>query len=191
MNIVVYCGSSYGDDPAFGASAHELGEWIASQGHTLVYGGSNSGLMEIVANSALAANGKVIGVEVQILAEKGFAHTGLTKLIMTPNMSVRRKTMLDLGDAYIALPGGMGTLDEISEAAVMKRIGLSNKPCIALNINGYYDPLIELCKRMCDHGFHPAEQRSLIEFATSVAEISKILQPYAGSNTKAHSPQPH
>ena len=139
MNITVYCGSSKGDNPAFETAARELGDWIASAGHSLVYGGSAIGLMGIVAGAALEGGAHVTGVEPRFFLESSIPQHDLPTLIPTDTMSERKAKMIQLGDAFVALPGGIGTLEEITEIMSRIRLRLTTAPCIFLNIDGFYD----------------------------------------------------
>ena len=139
MNITVYLGANEGNAPFFKEAVHELGLWIGTNGNTLVYGGSKSGLMGELAESVLQAGGKVIGVEPQFFIDAGFVYDEITELITTKDMSERKAKMIELGDVFIAFPGGTGTLEEITE--VMSKVSLKHldAPCILYNLNGYYD----------------------------------------------------
>lgn len=175
MNITVYLGADEGKNPVYREKVTELGRWIGENGHTLIYGGSHSGLMGYLADSVLANGGKVIGVEPQFFIDLGFEHEGLTQLIVTRDMSERRAKMLELGDAFIAFPGGTGTLEEISE--VMSKVSLKhlNAPCILYNLNGYYDSLQDMLRRMIEEGFSSQERQSGILFVRSLDEIRAAL----------------
>lgn len=175
MKITVYLGASEGRDPALRRAVQELGSWIGASGHGLVYGGSRSGLMGAIADSVLAAGGTVTGVEPKIFLESELQHNGLTKLIETEDMSERKKTMIELGDAFIAFPGGTGTLEEITE--IMSKVSLKqlDAPCILYNLNGYYDPLQELLHRMIEMGLSSKERQQGIFFARDLSQIRQIL----------------
>lgn len=175
MNITVYLGANAGNDPALAQATAELGRWIGESGNTLVYGGSESGLMGVLAKSALAAGGKAIGVEPQFFIDEGYEFDGLTELIVTRDMSERKAKMIELGEAFIALPGGTGTLEEITE--VMSKVSLRHlsAPCILYDLNGYYEPLRELLRRMIDAGLSSAERQCGIYFAANLDEIRAIL----------------
>ena len=138
MHITVYLGANEGNDPCLRKAVEELGAWIGNRGHALVYGGSQSGLMGILADSVLTAGGEVIGVEPQFFIKNELQHDGLTKLIVIKNMSERKNKMIALGEAFIAFPGGTGTLEEIAE--VMSKVSLKqlHAPCLIYNLNGYY-----------------------------------------------------
>ena len=175
MNITVYLGSNDGRDPALKKAVRELGYWIGRNHHTLIYGGSKRGLMGELAESVLMAGGKVIGVEPQFFIDDGFLHEGITETISTETMAERRIKMMEMGDAYIALPGGIGTLDEISEVIVMAALGKHQKPCIIYNKNGYYDLLRGMFDRMADADFMTKEARAMITFAESLKDIKRAV----------------
>ncbi len=151
--IAVYCGSSKGFDPKFEESAHEMGRLIAEQGISLVFGGGHVGLMGAAANGALEAGGEVIGVIPKFLEDKELGHSGITKLITVQNMHERKAKIEELSDAFIALPGGIGTLEEISEMMTWGQLGLHNKPLGLLNTNHFYKHLNALLKEMVNSGF--------------------------------------
>lgn len=175
MNITVYLGANEGNDPRLRKSVEELGIWIGSSGNALVYGGSKSGLMGAIADSVLQAGGKVTGIEPQFFIENELQHDGLTRLIVTRDMSERKAKMIELGDAFIAFPGGTGTLEEIAE--VMSKVSLKHldAPCILYNLNGYYDDLKALLAKMIDKGLSSKERQEGIYFAENLDEIKQIL----------------
>ncbi len=175
MNITVYLGARPGNDPAFREAALEIGRWIAAEGHRLIYGGSAVGLMGVLADAVIEGGGEVIGVEPRFFIEDGFLHEGITKTIPTETMAERRLLMMEMGDAYIALPGGAGTLDEISEVIVMAGLGKHRKPCIIYNKNGYYDPLMNMFDRIEAADFMTREAREKIIFASSLDEIRRAV----------------
>jgi uncharacterized protein (TIGR00730 family) len=174
-SICVYCGSSPGKDPVFLQSARDVGTLLAKHHHTLVYGGGNVGLMGAVADAALAAGGNVVGVIPDHLANKELAHKGLTKLHVVASMHERKHLMASLADGFLALPGGVGTLEEIIEVFVWMQLGLHAKPCALLNINSYYDPLVTFLTQMTDARFLRAEQLSQLIVAKEPAEALKRL----------------
>jgi uncharacterized protein (TIGR00730 family) len=139
--VAVYCGSANGTDPAFLAEARALGATIAAAGLGLVYGGANVGLMGAVADAALAGGAEVIGILPDLLADKEIAHTGLTSLELVPTMHQRKARMVELADAFLALPGGYGTLEEVLEAVTWAQLRLHAKPCILINTAGYWNGL--------------------------------------------------
>lgn len=175
MNITVYLGANAGNDPALAQATAELGRWIGESGSTLVYGGSASGLMGVLAKSVLGAGGKAIGVEPQFFIDEGYEFDGLTELIVTRDMSERKAKMIELGDAFIAFPGGTGTLEEISEIMSMVSLGQTASPCIFYNLNGYYDDMKALLLHMIEKGLSSEEKQHGIYFADDLAQIAKII----------------
>lgn len=176
MNITVYLGASEGNDPALKTAIRELGTWIGESGHTLVYGGSKTGLMGLLAESVLNAGGKVIGVEPQFFIDEGFQYDGLTELIVTKDMPERKTKMIGLGNAFIAFPGGTGTLEEITEVMSKVSLGQLDAPCILYNLNGYYEPLRALLEKMIEKGLSSRERLKGIFFAESLGEIQHIVE---------------
>ena len=176
MNITVYLGANEGSDPALKQAVEELGRWIGESGNALVYGGSRSGLMGQLAQSALDAGGTVTGVEPQFFVQQELQHDGLTELIVTKDMTERKTRMIELGDAFIAFPGGTGTLEEIAEVMSKVSLGHLDAPCILYDLNGYYQPLHQLLQQMITMGLStPARQRN-IAFAADLAQIRAILE---------------
>ena len=175
MNITVYLGANEGNGGSFKEAVRELGTWIGKSGNNLVYGGSESGLMGEIAKSVLAAGGEATGVEPQFFIDKGFEYGGLTRLIVTKDMSERKAKMIELGDAFVAFPGGTGTLEEISE--IMSKVSLNqlNAPCILYNLDGYYNSLKELLNHMIEKGLSSEERQKGIYFADTLEDIIKIL----------------
>lgn len=175
MNITVYLGANEGNAPFFKEAVHELGLWIGTNGNTLVYGGSKSGLMGELAESVLQAGGKVIGVEPQFFIDAGFVYDEITELITTKDMSERKAKMIELGDVFIAFPGGTGTLEEITE--VMSKVSLKHldAPCILYNLNGYYDSMKQLLEHMIEMDLSSEEKQEGIYFAENLEEIQRIL----------------
>ena len=175
MNITVYLGANEGNNPALKRAVKELGTWIGKSGNALIYGGSKSGLMGALADSVLNAGGNVTGVEPQFFIENEFQHEGITKLIATKDMSERKNKMIELGNAFIAFPGGTGTLEEITE--IMSKVSLKqlNAPCIVYNLNGYYDSLKAMLKHMIDMGLSSEERQKGIYSAESLEQITDIL----------------
>jgi uncharacterized protein (TIGR00730 family) len=160
--VCVYCGSNAGARPGYAERAAILGMRLAREGLALVYGGGNVGLMGIVADAALAAGGEVIGVIPQQLMRWEVAHTGLTRLEVVANMHERKARMFDLSDAFIALPGGFGTLDEMFEMLTWRQLGLGDKPCAFLDVDGFFEPLMTMLDRMVAERFlHPDQRRDL------------------------------
>lgn len=158
--ICVYCSSSNLIAKEYFDDARSLGRAIAQKGITLVYGGGSSGLMGCIANEVLAYNGKVIGIIPDFMKQVEWAHTGVTELHVVGDMHERKKKFLDGTDALVALPGGCGTLEELLEVITLKRLGLYSKPIIIVNLNGFYDPLLEMLQRCIDQKFmnHDSDQ---------------------------------
>ncbi|OSI08245.1 LOG family protein yvdD [Neisseria animaloris] len=161
-NIVVYCGSNLGDTPAYFHAAQAMGAAIALRGSRLVYGGGRIGLMGTVADAVLANGGEVTGVIPTFLREKEVAHTGLTELIETPDMTARKNKMIALADAFIAMPGGLGTYEELFEVLSQAQLKLHGKPVGVFNVNGFFDPMITMLQQTADAGFMPQANMSLL-----------------------------
>ena len=176
MNITVYLGANEGNDPTLRKAVEELGAWIGKSGNALVYGGSKTGLMGALADSVLESGGAVTGVEPQMFIDKGFQHEGLTQLIVMRDMAERKSKMIELGDAFIAFPGGTGTLEEIAE--VMSQVSLQQlrAPCILYNLNGYYNDLKALLAHMIEKGLSSPVRQEGIYFAADLDEIKGILR---------------
>lgn len=176
MNITVYLGASNGNNQNLTLAARKLGKWIGENGHTLVYGGSKCGLMGELAESVLKAKGKVIGVEPQFFIDAGFDYPKITQLIVTQDMSERKTKMIELGDAFIAFPGGTGTLEEITE--VMSKVSLKHlkTPCMLYNLNGYYDDLKKFLDKMITFDLSSKEKQEGIYFVENLEEIKEILK---------------
>ena len=176
MNITVYLGANKGNDPSIAQAARELGTWIGKSGNSLVYGGSKVGLMGLLAESALDAGAEVTGVEPQFFIDQAVQLDTITRLIVTDTMAERKAKMIELGDAFIAFPGGTGTLEEISE--IMSKVSLKQlaAPCILYNLNGYYDHLKALLAHMIDMGLSTPERQEGIYFAETLDDIRAILK---------------
>ncbi|MGQ4584194.1 TIGR00730 family Rossman fold protein [Lysobacter sp. F60174L2] len=157
--VCVYCGSNTGSRPVYVERAAELGARLARDGIAVVFGGGNVGLMGVVADAALAAGGEVIGVIPEQLVNWEVAHTGLTRLEVVANMHERKARMFDLSDGFIALPGGFGTLDEMFEMLTWRQLGIGDRPCAFLDVDGFYEPLVAMMDRMVDERFLHADQR--------------------------------
>ena len=159
-SLCVYCGSSRGSNPEYEAGAYRFGQTLAERGVRLVYGGGNVGLMGAVANGALSKAGYVIGVMPKRLIEKEVQHTCLTELHSVDSMHERKRKMADLADGFVALPGGIGTLEEILEVFTWTQLGFHEKPCGLLNLQGFYTPLIEFLERIVEQRFMKPEHLS-------------------------------
>lgn len=179
MNITVYCGAHHGKDPEFTIRAAELGRWMAQNGHVLVYGAGDVGTMGVLANAVLEGGGEVIGVtpDFFVLAEE--IHDKLTELQIVPDLPERRSRMIEQGEAFIALPGGTGTLDEITEVITLTRLGrLSDhiKPVMLYNIKGYYDHLLSFFDRVAEEEFFTQRDRDNIHEVRSIEDIERVLE---------------
>lgn len=175
MNITVYLGAFQGNDPLLGDAVRELGTWIGESGNSLVYGGSKSGLMGEIAKSVLIAGGKVTGVEPEFFIEKNLQYEALTNIIITKDIPQRKKKMIELGDAFIAFPGGTGTLEEITEVMSMVSLKRINAPCILYNLNGYYNGLKTLLNHMIEMGLSTENRQQGIYFAENLSQIKELL----------------
>ena len=173
--VAVYCGSANGNNRAFRAEATALGTAIAAAGLGLVYGGANVGLMGAVADAVLAAGAEVIGVLPEVLAGKEIAHIGLTSLEMVPTMHERKARMAELADAFLVLPGGYGTLDELMEAVTWAQLGLHAKPCILINTAGYWNGLLAFLDSTVAAGFLKEENRQLLLVAGNARDAIQIV----------------
>lgn len=160
--ICVFCGSNLGIDPIYRQSAERLGNMLAARSIELVYGGGNIGLMGVLADTVLAAGGRVIGVIPESLMAKEVGHQGLTKLRIVKSMHERKALMSDLSDGFIAMPGGFGTFEEFCEVVTWSQLGIQSKPCGLLNVAGYYDPLLGLFDHAVSEGFLRTENRQLV-----------------------------
>lgn len=173
--ICVYCGANPGARPAYVEGAQALGRTLAERGIGVVYGGGNVGLMGCLADATLAAGGEVIGVIPEALLEKELAHRGLTELHVVASMHERKTMMAELADAFIAMPGGFGTFEELCEALTWTQLGIHEKPCGLFNIEGFYDALISLLERATTDRFLRMEHRAiLLEGTTPEAILAKI-----------------
>jgi len=171
----VYCGSADGNDPAYLAEARALGAGIAANGLGLVYGGANAGLMGAVADSALAGGAEVIGVLPEVLAGKEIAHAGLTRLELVSTMHQRKARMAELADAFLILPGGYGTLEELLEVVTWAQLRLHAKPCILINTAGYWDAFLAFLDTAVAAGFLKAKNRELLLVAETAQQAVGLL----------------
>jgi uncharacterized protein (TIGR00730 family) len=160
--ICVFCGSNAGADPAYRQAAQTVGRLLCRRGIELVYGGGHVGLMGVLADACLSEGGRVIGVIPQALADKEKAHGGLTELRIVRSMHERKFLMAELSDAFLALPGGYGTWEEFFEMLTWSQLAIQRKACAVLNVNGYYDPLLEMADRALSEGFIHGVHRGLL-----------------------------
>lgn len=173
--VAVFCGSNFGVSPVYRESAAALGRALAARGITVVYGGTNKGLMGVVADAALAAGGSVVGVINRRLHERGHLHGGLTRHEVAATMRERKARMAELADGFIALPGGLGTLEELLEAATLTQLGDHSKPCGVLNVQGFYDPLRAMLEKAAAEGFMKAEHRDMLVSAAQPEALIDAL----------------
>ena len=177
-SICVFCGSSMGVRPVYKEAAQTLGKTLASQKYRLVYGGGNVGLMGVVADAALLAGGEVIGVIPEFLSAHEIAHNELTVLHVVGSMHERKTKMADLADAFIALPGGYGTLEEFCEILTWAQLGLHQKPCGLLNVERYFDPLLRLFDHAVKEEFLKSALRSLVLEASDAQSLLDLFATY-------------
>lgn len=183
-SVCVYCGSSAGTDPAFLEEAIRCGAHIAQAGLTLVYGGGKVGLMGAVADAALAAGGRVVGVMPSDLVRQEIAHTGLSELRVVDSMHERKWAMAELGDSFLCLPGGPGTFEEIFEQWTWALLGFHAKPCGFVNVSGYYDLMRATIEQMADKGFIARQYVDMLIYADSTAEAVARFRTYIGPPPK-------
>lgn len=174
-SVCIFLGSSNGNHPSYMAAAEEMGRELAKRGLTCVYGGSSTGLMKQLADSALNQGGKVLGVTVQSLKDKENFHRGLTELHVLPTMHERKNLMIQLADGFIALPGGIGTFEEFFEVYTLKQMGFHSKPCGLLNVNKFYEPLEFMLDKAEEEGFMKSPHRESIFQAESVSLLLDLL----------------
>jgi uncharacterized protein (TIGR00730 family) len=184
--VAVYCGSANGNNPAFLAEATALGTAIAAAGLGLVYGGARVGLMGAVADAALAGGAEAIGVLPAVLVAREIAHEGLTTLELVTTMHERKARMVELADAFLVLPGGYGTLEEMLEAVTWAQLGLHAKPCILINTAGYWDGLLQFLDTAVVAGFLYAGNRNLLQVVDCSSDaVNKVLQAFQPGQTSA------
>ena len=187
FSICVYCGSRLGDDPRFEATARAVGDWIGRHGGQLVYGGGNNGLMGVVAQATLDAGGRVVGVIPEALVEKEYAKRNCTELHVVQTMHERKRLMAERADAFLALPGGIGTFEEFFEVWTWRQLGYHDKPIGLLNLDGYYDTLLRFLNDTVGAGFMGPWQMDLIAVDASAETLLATLARQAGGkNPAAH-----
>ena len=176
--VCVYAGSNRGSDPAYADGAHALATLMAERGIGLVYGGGKVGLMGVVADTMLAAGGEVIGVMPQALIDREIGHPGLTELQVVDSMHERKARMAELADAFVAVPGGIGTLEELIEVYTWSQLGIHNKPCGVLNANGYYDHLAAFLDHAVTAGFLRPQHRATLTVTDDPAALLEAFAAY-------------
>lgn len=184
MRVCVFCGSSAGKGPGYLAAAEEVGRTLAGRGIGLVYGGASVGTMGAVADAAVAAGGEAIGVIPQSLVDREIAHGGLSELHVVDDLHERKAKMASLADAFLALPGGAGTLEELFEVFTWAQLGLHAKPIALLDVGGYYEPLSRFLDHMSDEGFLRREYREMLIVDTDVDRVLDRYTSYSASRPK-------
>ena len=182
--VCVFCASSDGARPSYGAAARRMGSALARRGLGLVYGGGRVGLMGVLADAALRAGGKVMGVIPDALLEKEVAHVGLSKLYVVGSMHERKKLMADLSDGFVTLPGGYGTLEEFLEVLSWAQLGIHEKPCGLLEVEGYWEPLSSLFDKAVAEGFVKPDHRSLVLTEEDPELLLEKMSRYTPPKTK-------
>lgn len=180
FSVCVYCGSRHGARPAYAAAAQALGHEIGARGWQLVYGGGNVGLMGTVADAVLAAGGRVVGVIPDSLMKREVGHPGLHELHVVPTMHLRKQMMAERADAFVALPGGIGTLEELYEVWTWHQLGYHDQPIGLLNTEAYYDPLLAFMRRSVDEGFLAEAQHAVLQVDTEPLRLLQALHRRAG-----------
>lgn len=184
-NVCVFCGSSEGRNPVYAEAARALGRSLAVHGYGLVYGGGRIGLMGEIARAVLDAGGEAVGVIPEALLKREVGHGALTRLEVVNSMHERKARMAELSDGFIAMPGGFGTFEEWFEIITWAQLGIHDKPCVLLNVNGYFDPLLEMIERSVAEGFIRPVHRELFAVATTSDEALDCvatLQPESGEH---------
>lgn len=179
--MAVYCGASFGNNPIYQETAKVLGKWLTANDYDLVFGGGNVGLMGILADTVIETGGQAIGVMPTFLIDREIAHQKLTEMHVVKDMHERKRKMIDLADCYLALPGGPGTLEEITEVISWGRVGEHKNPCIFLNVNGYYDLIEQFFDKMVLEGFLSKSDRERICISNSLEEIQQFIEGYEAS----------
>ena len=188
-SIAIFCGSAPGKDSVFVENARKVGETLAAQGKTLIYGGGRSGLMGVVADSTLAAGGRAIGVMPESLAKYELAHPHLTELYIVENMHARKIKMSELAEGFIALPGGSGTLEEIFEQWTWAQLGIHSKPCAFLNVAGFYDDLLKFLRQTSEKGFTQPRFCEALIVSNCIDNILQRFEQYRAPEMKWEVPE--
>jgi len=189
-SLAVYCGSQPGRNPAYMDAAIEVGQTLARTGVTLIYGGGKTGLMGAMADAALAAGGRVVGVMPRDLVSREIAHTGLSDLQVVNSMHERKWRMAEIADGFLSLPGGAGTLEEFFEQWTWGQLGFHDKPNALLNVGGYFDPLCATVARMVDEGFLAPAYAQMLIVSADLAEILAAMAAYVPPPPKWSGPPP-
>ncbi|WP_396435759.1 TIGR00730 family Rossman fold protein [Limnohabitans sp.] len=185
FSVCVYCGSKPGNSPEYARIAVQVGTWIGAHGGQLVYGGGRNGLMGLLAQATLAAGGKVVGIIPKALVEKEWAHHGCTELYVVDTMHERKRLMAEKADAFLALPGGIGTFEELFEVWTWRQLGYHDKPVGILNSLGYYDSLMGFIEQVVQKGFMADWQTQLVRVGTDASDLLQDLVEAAGFSPPA------
>ncbi|HEX9718722.1 MAG TPA: TIGR00730 family Rossman fold protein [Ramlibacter sp.] len=180
FSLCVYCGSRTGAAAKFAAAAAAVGRWIGEHGGQLVYGGGNNGLMGIMADATLGAGGRVVGIIPRVLVEKEWAKLDCTELHVVDNMHDRKRMMAERADAFLALPGGIGTFEELFEVWTWRQLGYHDKPVGMLNMDGYYEPLLDFLRTSVQYGFMSDWQMELVRVGSDIETLLPALIQAAG-----------
>lgn len=180
MKVSVFAASSSKIDPLYNRAARDLGTAFAREGIHGVFGGGGIGLMGIFADAMLSGGGSITGVIPEFMMKEGWGHSGVTEMIVTADMSDRKRTIFAMSDAAVALPGGMGTLEELTEVITLKQLGLFNKPIVVVNIEGFYDPLTAFFDHLIRGSFMRSEHREIWQVVTSAEEVIPAIATYRG-----------
>lgn len=180
----MFCGSNRGVDPRHAAAAAALGTLVARRGIRLVFGGGRVGLMGVVADAALAAGGKVEGVIPRALANREVAHQGLTELHLVDSMHERKARMASLADGFLALPGGLGTLEELAEILTWAQLGIHRKPCAILDVAGFWGPLVAFLDHGVDEGFIRKEHRAMLLVGDDAAQVIDAMEQFQPADVR-------
>lgn len=186
FSVCVYCGSRPGDNPAYAEAAVAVGRWIAQHGGRLVYGGGRNGLMGMVADAALNAGGQVLGIIPESMVQREWAHDGCSELLVVDTMHQRKQLMAEHANAFLALPGGIGTLEELFEAWTWRQLGYHDKPVGILNVAGYFDRLVAFMNDTVGHGFMGQQQMSLVCIDSEPVTLLEKLVQAAGFPAPDH-----
>jgi uncharacterized protein (TIGR00730 family) len=190
-SIAVFCGSNFGGNPLYADKARQLGECLAAQGVTLIYGGTNKGLMGAVADGALNTGGKVVGVLTQRLFERGHLHPALTQHEIVSDMRVRKARMAELADAFIAMPGGYGTLEELFEMLTLTQLGDHKKACALLNVAGYFDELSRFLDHAVQQAFMKTEHKQMLVIESEPLPLLTALRQWQAPTVNKWISQPN
>ena len=185
FSLCVYCGSRTGAAAEFAGAAAAVGRWIGERGGQLVYGGGNNGLMGVMADAALEAGGRVVGIIPRALVEKEWAKLDCTELHVVDNMHDRKRMMAERADAFLALPGGIGTFEELFEVWTWRQLGYHDKPVGLLNMDGYYEPLLAFLQSSIQHGFMSDWQLELLRIGSDIGTLLPALVQAAGLQSGA------